>query len=238
MHVGGEGKVAELGKAVRAAMDESAAIRKKHPRPTTSFGAPRPPEKSAIDGAKLDVVLGIQGQSKDGMYKAAWGREVVASCGCPTGKAMGVNTWAAFAGSADDAIVDGDFAVAESELQGVLKALRGGGIEVVAIHHHMSGEQPRILFVHYWGRGRAVDLADVVKKASTSRPGPGRERHDAARLRLVYGSQATRENGQAERGVVDFGSRYMILLAKLGLLLGSNGVGLVDAITKRSGHPL
>ena len=43
------------------------------------------------------------------------------------GNAMGVNTWAAFAGSDDKAVVDGDFAMLESELQPVLKALRAGG---------------------------------------------------------------------------------------------------------------
>jgi hypothetical protein len=78
---------------------------------------------------------------------------------------MGVNTWAAFAGTDDVAVVDGDFAVTEDELQGVLKALRGGGINIVAIHHHMTGESPRILFLHYWGKGKASDLAGVVRKA-------------------------------------------------------------------------
>ena len=86
------------------------------------------------------------------------------------GKAMGVNTWAAFAGSDDKAVVDGDFATLESELQPVLKALRGGGIDVVAIHNHMTDENPRIVFLHYWGVGPT--------KAS---PGPSRgARHDQA----------------------------------------------------------
>jgi hypothetical protein len=70
-------------------------------------------------------------------------------------KDMGVNTWAAFAGSDENAIVDGDFAVTEDELQPVLKALRAGGINIVAIHSHMAHQQPRILFFHYWGRGSA-----------------------------------------------------------------------------------
>jgi hypothetical protein len=80
-------------------------------------------------------------------------------------KDMGLNTWAAFAGSDDNAIVDGDFAMLESELQGVLKSLRRDGINVVAIHQHMSGEQPRYLFLHYWGKGKAGDLARSVKRA-------------------------------------------------------------------------
>ena len=51
------------------------------------------------------------------------------------------------------------------ELQPVLKALRGGGVNVVAIHNHMTGESPRIMFLHYWGLGRAVDLARTLKSA-------------------------------------------------------------------------
>lgn len=165
LHIGGEGRTAELGKGVRAAMDEVVAIRKKTPRPATTLGAPKMPAASSLDAAKLDAALGSKGQSKDGMYKAVWGRDVTASCGCAAGKAMGVNTWAAFAGADDNALVDGDFAVSEAELQAVLKTLRAGGIAVVAIHHHMVGEQPRILFLHYWGRGKAAELAATVKRA-------------------------------------------------------------------------
>jgi len=81
------------------------------------------------------------------------------------GKEMGVNTWAAFAGTDDDAVVDGDFAVLEDELQPVLRSLRSSGVNIVAIHQHMSGETPRILFLHYWGRGKADELARSVKRA-------------------------------------------------------------------------
>ena len=80
-------------------------------------------------------------------------------------KEMGVNTWAAFAGTDDNAVVDGDFAVLEDELQPVLKSLRAGGINIVAIHHHMTHEEPRILFLHYWGKNTAAALAGRLKQA-------------------------------------------------------------------------
>jgi hypothetical protein len=166
MHIGGEGSVTNLGKGVRAAMDKVAEIRKKTPKPAATFSAAELPAKSTIDGAKLETVLGMKGQAKDGMFKVVAGRRATtAGCGCAVGKSMGVNTWAAFAGTDDAAVVDGDFAVSEPELQGVLKTLRGGGIDIVAIHHHMTGESPRVLFLHYWGRGKASDLASTVKKA-------------------------------------------------------------------------
>jgi hypothetical protein len=164
MHIGGEGSVEQLAKGVRAALDAQRAVRKKSAQPSVAFGAP-PPAPSKIDGTKLDEVLGIKGTSKDGMYKVVFGRKTQAECGCTAGKAMGISTWAAFAGSDADAVVDGDFAVAESELQPVLKALRAGGINIVAIHSHMTGESPRILFLHYWGRGAAPTLSGTVKRA-------------------------------------------------------------------------
>ena len=78
---------------------------------------------------------------------------------------MGVNTWAAFAGSDENAVVDGDFAVTENELRTALKSLREAGINIVAIHSHMTGEEPRIIFFHYWGRGPAQSLAQSIQKA-------------------------------------------------------------------------
>jgi len=84
--------------------------------------------------------------------------------GAKIDKDMGVNTWAAFAGSDENAIVDGDFAVTEDELQPVLKSLLKDKINIVAIHQHMTHEQPRIMFFHYWGRGSAKDLAQAVEE--------------------------------------------------------------------------
>jgi hypothetical protein len=76
-----------------------------------------------------------------------------------------VNTWAAFAGTDEKAIVDGDFAMLESELQAVLKALRSAGIDIVAIHQHMTGEKPRVMFLHFWGVGSTDALAAGLRAA-------------------------------------------------------------------------
>jgi hypothetical protein len=96
------------------------------------------------------------------MLKFTFGRPAKMH-GTNIAKDMGVNTWAAFAGSDDNAIVDGDFAVTEDELQPVLKSLLKDKINIVAIHQHMTHEEPRIMFFHYWGRGPAKDLANAVK---------------------------------------------------------------------------
>ena len=106
----------------------------------------------------------MKGQKAAGVFKVSIGKSTRMG-GHEIGDAMGVNTWAAFVGSDARALVDGDFAMYEGELQGVLKALRRGGIQIVAIHNHMTGESPRVLFLHYWGIGPAADLARTLRTA-------------------------------------------------------------------------
>jgi hypothetical protein len=164
MHIEGEGGVDKLAGAVRKVYDAVKQIRAASPNPKDSFGAARLPEKSSITAAPLNEIFGAQGESKDGMIKFTFGRPATMH-GVKIGKDMGVNTWAAFAGTDDSAIVDGDFAVTEDELQAVLKSLRKDKINIVAIHQHMTHEEPRIIFFHYWGRGHAKDLAEALKNA-------------------------------------------------------------------------
>jgi hypothetical protein len=163
MHIGGEGSPETLAKGVKAALEKVKETRASSPQPARGFGKPLPAQNT-ITAETLSNLLGVKGESKDGMFKAVIGRKAKMECGCEVGKEMGVNTWAAFAGSNEDAVVDGDFAVLEDELQPVLKSLRAEKINIVAIHHHMTHEEPRTLFLHYWGRGKAADLAGSLKK--------------------------------------------------------------------------
>jgi hypothetical protein len=165
MHIGGEGAAEKLGAGVKAALAKVKEIRLASPTPAKTFGPAFAPSANSIGLPALEVAFGGKGMGKDGMAKFVFGRVSKMPCGCEVGKEMGVNTWAAFAGTDDNAVVDGDFCVLETELQTVLKALRSAGINIVAIHHHMTMEEPRYLFLHYWGKGKAVDLAKAVKTA-------------------------------------------------------------------------
>jgi Domain of Unknown Function (DUF1259) len=162
MHIEGEGTTDKLAGAVRKVYDTIKQTRAANPQPKDSFGARSLPEKNSITAAPLNEIFGTQGEAKDGMVKFTFGRPAKMH-GVTLGNSMGVNTWAAFDGSDDNAIVDGDFAVTEDELQPVLKSLLKEKINIVAIHQHMTHEQPRIMFFHYWGRGTAKDLAQAVK---------------------------------------------------------------------------
>ncbi len=161
MHIGGMGDENQLAAAVGKVFGKIAE---------TSGGkgevpnADIDPAKSTLDPKKIDAVLSVSGELKNGVYKVTIGRETKMH-GQTMGNNMGVNTWAAFAGSDEKAVVDGDFAMLESELQGVLKTLRAADINVVAIHMHMAGENPRILFLHFWGIGGTEPLAKGIKAA-------------------------------------------------------------------------
>jgi hypothetical protein len=165
MHIEGEGSIEKLASAVKKVYDTTKAIRAPNAKPAESFsavGGPRPPENNSITAVPLNEIFDMQGEAKDGMVKFTIGRPAKMH-GVNIGMDMGVNTWAAFAGSDDNAVVDGDFAVTEDELQPVLKSLLKDKINIVAIHQHMTHEEPRIMFFHYWGRGSAKDLAQAVK---------------------------------------------------------------------------
>lgn len=164
MHLGGHGSVEQLATGVRKALDLVQEIRAASPAPATAFPGPPIPARSTITAAPLEAVFGAKGQANNGMEKFTFGR-TAEMYGATVGNQMGVNTWAAFAGSDDTAVVDGDFVVLSEELQGVLKALRHDGINIVAIHSHMVGEEPRYIFLHYWGKGKAAELAQTLKKA-------------------------------------------------------------------------
>ena len=161
MHIGGMGDEQKLATAIGKVF---ARIKE------TSGGTAKPPAapidsaKSTLDPAKIDSVLGRKGDLSGGVYKVTIGRTTRMG-GHEMGNAMGVNTWAAFAGSDATAVVDGDFAMYEREVQGVLKALRHAGIRIVAIHNHMIGESPRVVFLHFWGTGSTTSLAAGLKAA-------------------------------------------------------------------------
>ena len=157
MHIGGMGDEATLAAGVGKVFE---ALKQKGPVPQAAID----PASTTLEPKKIEAILGRKGELANGVYKVTIGRETKMG-GHSMGNAMGVNTWAAFAGSDESAVVDGDFAMLESELQGVLKALRHSGIYVLAIHQHMTGESPRVMFLHYWGLGKTEDLAKGLAAA-------------------------------------------------------------------------
>src|SRR5437868_12427536 len=161
MHIGGMGDEEKLASAVGkvfAKIKETSGGNGEIPK------ADLDPAKTSLDPKNIEGIMGAKGQMASGVYKITIGRTTKME-GHEVGNAMGINTWAAFVGSDQQAVVDGDFVMLEKELQSVLKALRGAGINVVAIHNHIETESPRIVFLHYCGVGSTTDLSKGLKAA-------------------------------------------------------------------------
>jgi hypothetical protein len=161
MHIGGMGDEENLASAVGkvfAKIKETSGGKGQIPNANLD------PAKTSLDPKNIEGIIGAKGQMANGVYKITIGRTTKMG-GHEVGNAMGINTWAAFVGSDQQAVVDGDFVMLEKELQSVLKTLRGAGINVVAIHNHIETESPRIVFLHYWGVGSTTDLAKGLKAA-------------------------------------------------------------------------
>jgi hypothetical protein len=168
MHVHGHGTPADLARKLKPAL---ALIGK-----TAVPPAAGKPLDGALDSAALAKIIGTPGEASGQVYKITIGRPdiKIVEMGAPINARMGLNTWAAFYGSDADAVVAGDVAMLDREVQPVLKTLRANGIEVVAMHHHMLGTDPDVFFLHYWGRGPAQKLAAGVRAAVDTLGRPSR----------------------------------------------------------------
>jgi hypothetical protein len=175
MHVHGMGKAADLARRVKPGLDLIGHVTPPaRALPSASSGTP-------LDSAKLAQIVAHEGEQTGAVYKITVGRDDLGmkEHGAAINARMGLNTWAAFVGTQEDAAIAGDVAMLESEVTPVLKALRKNGLDVVAIHHHMTGDRPMVIFLHYWGRGPAEKLATGFKSA-LDELGKGAPTHEGA----------------------------------------------------------
>jgi hypothetical protein len=164
MHIHGHGKAAELADKIKPALDLIGHV--KAPV-TAAHDSSAAPKQGSLDAERIAKIVGHQGEQAGPVYKITVGRDdlSVKEMGASINARMGLNTWAAFVGTNEDAAVAGDVAMLESEVTPVLKALRAHDLGVVAIHHHMITARPVVIFLHYWGRGPAEKLATGFRAA-------------------------------------------------------------------------
>ncbi|HUX79389.1 MAG TPA: DUF1259 domain-containing protein, partial [Alphaproteobacteria bacterium] len=162
LHIQGKGPIKDLAMAVGKTFE---TIKK------TSKGTiwNRPPSiinpvKSTLNSKNIEDLFEKKGTLKEGVYKLTWERKTQAH-EPPIGASMGVNTWAAFAGTDREAVMLGYIAMREEEVQNVLKTLLKHNIYILSLHQNTMGEDPRAMFVHYMGRGPAFELAKALKEA-------------------------------------------------------------------------
>jgi len=164
MHVHGHGSAADLAKQVKPAVDLIGKESAKHT--STESGNSSNVSAGQINSAKIVQLVGHEGEQSGQVYKITVGRDDlgVKEMGASINARMGLNTWAAFYGSDANAEIAGDIVMTSNEITRVLKALRSNGLNIVAIHQHMTA-QPTVFFLHYWGTGPADKLAAGFKAA-------------------------------------------------------------------------
>jgi hypothetical protein len=163
MHIGGEGSPGALAAGVKAVWDAIRAVRSAGALPASGFPG-QAPSAGHVDAGAVGKIVGQPATDAQGVAKITIGRSGTMH-GVAMGGSMGLTTWAAFSGSDALAAMDGDFIMTAEEAQPVLHALREGSIHVVALHSHMMGEQPTFYFTHFWGKGKAEDLARGFRAA-------------------------------------------------------------------------
>ncbi len=132
---------------------------------------PESPGKSAPvsgDWAAIDRIMGREGKAQPGgVRKYSFPRSDlrVVVHGVTLRPALALGSWVAFEGGATDAMAMGDLVLTEREVGPVLTKLQKLGVQQTALHNHLLGESPRVIYLHVEGRGRAAEIAEAVHSA-------------------------------------------------------------------------
>lgn len=164
MHLHGMGSPGELATKFAATIRESKLSPANQPAQNSATG---PTAKEHFDIPALDAIVKYSGTVNGPTYKYTIGRDdlTIMAMGAEMTASIGLNSWASFAGNKDQAHIAGDIAMLQSEVNPVIKVLRQNGLEVVAVHNHMLGDDPHMIFLHYYGRGSATSLAQGFRAA-------------------------------------------------------------------------
>ena len=142
-------------------------------------GAKSATASAPADWKDLDAAMGRPGQDQpDGTHKFSFPRKDlnVTVNGIQIKAGLALGSWVAFqAMTHGNAVAMGDLVLAEDEVAPVMQELQSGGIEITALHNHLIGESPRVMYMHIHGMGNAAGLGKTVHQAiaKTKTPEPG-----------------------------------------------------------------
>jgi hypothetical protein len=158
IHFVGRGDEVEMAKGIREAL----AVTKTPLYPITSGPETKPDLANEIEG-----IIGYPGSMGGGVFHINVPRNDihVAAMGAAIPGYMGMNTPLNFQLEGNNAAINGDFILRPAEVNSVIKVLRANGIEIASVHNHMLDEEPRLIFMHFWAYGDAVNLAKGLKAA-------------------------------------------------------------------------
>jgi hypothetical protein len=160
MHIHGHGDAVRMAQTIRAALAASRT-------PTSGGSASAPARQLTLDTASLDRILGATGRANGGVYGYSIPRaHPILQNGKALPASLGLGTVINFQPTGSGrAAITGDFVLIEPEVTPVLRALRANGIQITALHNHMTGEEPRLFFMHFWANADAGTLARGLRQA-------------------------------------------------------------------------
>lgn len=162
LDVSGRGTFQALAASFRKGLDEVRRVRRAGTSRPSRPARPAVPQENAIDSQPLDAILSMRGTVVNGVYRGALGKRTM-MWGEVLGREMGFTSWISFAGMNDHAVVQGELVETPDDLPKVLRALRTKGINVESIRNHTFGEHPQYLFIRFWAKGAAVELARSIR---------------------------------------------------------------------------
>jgi hypothetical protein len=171
MHIHAIGNAERIAKAVRTALEFTntplGPPASASPTPSQTSTLPPAPPPIVLDTTTVAKTLGVSGRMNGGVYQVSVARrERICDEGQEIPPAMGVATAINFQPTlGGKAAITGDFVLLGREVNPVLWTLSENGIEVTAIHSHMTDEQPRLYFMHFWAVDDAAKLARGLRAA-------------------------------------------------------------------------
>ena len=189
-----------------------------------------------LDTAKIDEAMGRSGQKTGDVYRLGFPRTDlhVSIAGVEIKPGLALGSWAAFSGNDNDSVVMGDLVLLENELTPVMKKLRAAGFDITAVHNHVLNETPRVIYLHYMGHGKSVDLAKSLQAALAESktpldkpvtPAPTEE--PPAFVKTIEGTLGTK--GRFAGGVLSFGIPRSAAITDHGMTL-IDAQGVAEAI--------
>lgn len=121
--------------------------------------------------------------------------------------ALALTSWAAFKPMGNQAMMMGDLVLLESEVEPVISKLAAEGLQVTAVHNHLLGESPRVVYLHYGGTGPAAKLAEGLKAvlAETATPPAATASSEVSSVDWSKVETVLGKKGQSKGSVIQFG---------------------------------
>ncbi|MFT3781543.1 MAG: DUF1259 domain-containing protein [Nibricoccus sp.] len=160
IHLSGKGSAAELARKAKAILSRTNAPQKEH----------KESKKASVDWSPITKILGKSAETEGDIAEYSFLRReklTMQSESMPSTEALETAPEVKFQMLSDgQAVSYGEMILTAKEIAPVSKIITQSGMLITALHNHMTEEEPRLFFMHWWGVGDAAKLATAVRQAT------------------------------------------------------------------------